>query len=116
MDAVGARLPGRCRGAPLTSSGAGRGRPRLGRQRQELLVGDPLAAHLQPVDAGGRELRGTSVARRGPERASGLLMASRRGIIERIATCATQEEIEIVQPPDEVEKTEGGDQRRGSRR
>ncbi len=44
-----------------------------------------------------------------PGTTAGLVMASRRGIFKSVAGVATQEEIEVVETPDQVEKPEGGD-------
>ena len=44
-----------------------------------------------------------------PGTTAGLLMASRRGIFKGVAGAATQEQIEVVQTPDQVEKAESGD-------
>ena len=75
----------------------------------------PLASHLEPVDAGGRELRAPASpgGAGAPPRATDGEQARNHRAGSR---AATQEEIEVVQPPDQVEESEGGDQGTRSRR
>ncbi len=63
MDAVGLRCQGDVQTA-VDEETPSAGRPSLARQRQKLLVGDSLAAHLQPVDSGERELRAPTLPAR----------------------------------------------------